>query len=95
MVRPVADHDAALGKRSGPPGRRLGSARGRTVSEQAEVLGRLAAWADGGIGVALAAVMDTWGSAPRRPGSLLAVNARSEFAGSVSGGCVEAAVIEA
>ena len=65
------------------------------MSEQAEVLGRLAAWADDGIGVALAAVMDTWGSAPRRPGSLLAVNARSEFVGSVSGGCVESAVIEA
>jgi xanthine dehydrogenase accessory factor len=65
------------------------------VSEQAEVLGRLAAWSDAGTGVALAAVMETWGSAPRRPGSLLAVNARSQFAGSVSGGCVEAAVIDA
>ncbi len=65
------------------------------MSEQTEVLERLAAWSDAGIGVALAAVMGTWGSAPRRPGSLLAVNARSEFAGSVSGGCVEAAVIEA
>jgi xanthine dehydrogenase accessory factor len=65
------------------------------VSEQAEVLGRLAAWSDAGTGVALAAVMETWGSAPRGPGSLLAVNARSEFAGSVSGGCVEAAVIGA
>lgn len=65
------------------------------MSEQAEVLERLAAWSDAGLGVALAAVMHTWGSAPRRPGSLLAVNARGEFAGSVSGGCVEAAVIDA
>lgn len=65
------------------------------MSEQAEVLGRLAAWSDAGTGVALATVMETWGSAPRGPGSLLAVNARSEFAGSVSGGCVEAAVIGA
>ncbi|GEJ58903.1 XdhC family protein [Anaeromyxobacter diazotrophicus] len=65
------------------------------MSEQAEVLERLAAWADAGLGVALAAVMRTWGSAPRRPGSLLGVNARGEFVGSVSGGCVEAAVIEA
>jgi xanthine dehydrogenase accessory factor len=64
------------------------------MSEHEEVLGRAAAWSDAGVGVALAAVMSTWGSAPRRAGSHLAVNARGEFVGSVSGGCVEAAVIE-
>jgi LAO/AO transport system kinase len=35
----------------------------------------------------------TWGSSPRPPGSKLAVNEASEFVGSVSGGCIEAAVI--
>ncbi len=64
------------------------------MSEHEDVLGRAAAWSDAGLGVALAAVMSTWGSAPRRAGSHLAVNERGEFAGSVSGGCVEAAVIE-
>ncbi|MFL5272395.1 MAG: XdhC family protein [Anaeromyxobacteraceae bacterium] len=65
------------------------------MNEHEEVLEKLLAWADAGEGVALAAVMETWGSAPRRPGSLLAVSAGGDFAGSVSGGCVEAAVIEA
>jgi len=65
------------------------------MGEQEEVLGRAAAWADAGLGVALATVVATWGSAPRPPGSHLAVNQQGEFAGSVSGGCVEPAVIRA
>ena len=63
------------------------------MSEGEEVLGRAAAWSEGGLGVAVATVVSTWGSAPRRAGSLLAVNERGEFVGSVSGGCVEPAVI--
>jgi xanthine dehydrogenase accessory factor len=43
--------------------------------------------------VALATVLRTWGSSPRQPGSQLAVNEEREFVGSVSGGCVEGAVI--
>ena len=66
---------------------------GVTVSEANEVLARAAQWSDGGLGVALATVVSTWGSAPRAPGSQLAVNERGEFVGSVSGGCVEPAVI--
>jgi xanthine dehydrogenase accessory factor len=45
--------------------------------------------------VALATVIQTWGSAPRRAGARLAVASDGQFSGSVSGGCVENAVIEA
>ncbi len=58
-----------------------------------DVLAQAAAWKQAGLGVALATVVRTWGSSPRPAGSKLAVNARSEFIGSVSGGCIEAAVI--
>lgn len=53
-----------------------------------------AAWRAAGQGVALATVISTWGSAPRKAGSQLAVNEAGEFAGSVSGGCIEGAVIQ-
>ncbi|HSN90281.1 MAG TPA: XdhC family protein [Anaeromyxobacteraceae bacterium] len=63
------------------------------MSEHEDVLARAAEWSDGGLGVAVATVVSTWGSAPRAAGSHLAVNERGEFVGSVSGGCVEPAVI--
>jgi xanthine/CO dehydrogenase XdhC/CoxF family maturation factor len=59
-----------------------------------DVLEQAAQWRDVGLGVALATVIQTWGSSPRPAGSQLVVNEESEFAGSVSGGCVEAAVLE-
>ncbi len=57
------------------------------------VLAQAAAWREEGRGVATATVIRTWGSSPRQPGSKLAVDDRGQFVGSVSGGCIEAAVI--
>jgi len=51
------------------------------------------AWHRAGKGAALATVVETWGSAPRRVGSQLAISGQGEIAGSVSGGCVEGAVV--
>ncbi|MBY6090087.1 XdhC family protein [Maritimibacter alkaliphilus] len=50
-------------------------------------------WHRAGKGAALATVVETWGSAPRRVGAQLAVSGEGEIAGSVSGGCVEGAVV--
>ena len=52
-------------------------------------------WLTAGFRVALATVMSTWGSAPRSAGSQMVVREDGAFAGSVSAGCVEGAVIEA
>lgn len=58
------------------------------------VLKQTAAWRKEGKGVALATVVTTWGSSPRPAGSQLAVNESAKFVGSVSGGCIEGAVVE-
>ena len=50
-------------------------------------------WHEGGQGAALATVVQTWGSAPRRAGAQLVVSGTGEMMGSVSGGCVEGAVV--
>ena len=50
-------------------------------------------WMKSGHGVALATVVETWGSAPRPAGSSLVINDDGKFLGSVSGGCVEGAVV--
>src|SRR5262249_22597502 len=50
-------------------------------------------WRNSGRGVALATVVETWGSAPRPVGSNLVIDNEGNFLGSVSGGCVEGAVV--
>ena len=59
-----------------------------------EPLDAAANWLDKGRKVALATVVKTWGSAPRQAGSQIAVRDDGAFVGSVSGGCIEGAVIE-
>ena len=62
------------------------------ASEDDEIFERIAAWRADHRRVALATVVRTWGSAPRRAGSHLAIEEGGVFAGSVSGGCVEGEV---
>lgn len=61
---------------------------------QADILARAHGWRQAGKGVALATVVRTWGSSPRPVGSHLAVDGEGAFVGSVSGGCIEGAVIK-
>jgi len=58
-----------------------------------DVLAQVARWRDEGRAVALATVVATWGSSPRPVGSQLAVDDRGTMLGSVSGGCIEGAVV--
>ncbi len=64
------------------------------TAEADNVLEQIAAWRKEGKGVALATVVTTWGSSPRPVGSQLAVDNSGKFVGSVSGGCIEGAVVE-
>ena len=58
-----------------------------------DVLNEAADWRKSGRNVALATVVSTWGSSPRPVGSHLAVDENGKFVGSVSGGCIEGAVV--
>jgi xanthine/CO dehydrogenase XdhC/CoxF family maturation factor len=58
-----------------------------------DVLTQAARWRDEGRAVALATVVATWGSSPRPVGSQLAIDDRGTMLGSVSGGCIEGAVV--
>ena len=60
-----------------------------------DILDTAAAWAAEGECVALATVVETWGSSPRPAGSMLALTQSGRMAGSVSGGCIEGAVADA
>ena len=62
-------------------------------SQDDDVLQEAANWLKSGKKVALATVVSSWGSSPRPPGSQLAVSEDSSFVGSVSGGCIEGAVV--
>ncbi len=59
-----------------------------------DILDEVERWRQSGERVAIATVIQTWGSAPRPAGSAMALTAGGKIAGSVSGGCVEAAVVE-
>lgn len=58
-----------------------------------DILAAAERWSKEGRSVALATVVETWGSAPRPVGAHLVVDAEGNFLGSVSGGCVEGAVV--
>ena len=58
-----------------------------------DILQTAVAWSNEGRAMALATVVETWGSAPRPVGSHLVIDKEGNFEGSVSGGCVEGAVI--
>jgi xanthine dehydrogenase accessory factor len=58
-----------------------------------EILNDIERWQRQGKRVAVARVVDVEGSGPRQPGAAMAVNEDGEVAGSVSGGCVEGAVV--
>jgi xanthine dehydrogenase accessory factor len=65
------------------------------VAADEDLLDKALDWIDQGRRVAVATVVDTWGSSPRPRGSQLVVRDDGLFLGSVSGGCVESKVVEA
>ena len=64
-----------------------------TLARDEDILQAAEDWRKDGREVALATVVETWGSAPRPAGSNLVINDEGTFLGSVSGGCVEGAVV--
>jgi xanthine/CO dehydrogenase XdhC/CoxF family maturation factor len=63
------------------------------LARDEDILKAAEEWRKSGRGVALATVVETWGSAPRPIGSNLVIDNEGNFLGSVSGGCVEGAVV--
>ncbi len=63
------------------------------LTTEDDILAAAQDWRKAGREVALATVVETWGSAPRPVGSHLAIDGEGNFLGSVSGGCVEGAVV--
>lgn len=64
-----------------------------STPQDIDELARLGEWLAGGHKTALATVVSTWGSSPRPVGSHLVINDKGDFLGSVSGGCIEGAVV--
>jgi xanthine dehydrogenase accessory factor len=65
------------------------------MTDSEDILGTIAAWLPAEGAVALATVVQTWGSSPRPAGSQMAITRGGRMAGSVSGGCIEGAVADA
>jgi xanthine/CO dehydrogenase XdhC/CoxF family maturation factor len=65
----------------------------RMLTTDTDILKAAEDWRKAGREVALATVVETWGSAPRPVGSNLIIDSEGNFLGSVSGGCVEGAVV--
>ena len=65
------------------------------TADSEDILAVASDWLAEGEQVAVATVVETWGSSPRPAGSRLAVTGSGRLAGSVSGGCIEGAVAEA
>lgn len=63
------------------------------IAEFDDIPATALAWSADGRAVALATVIETWGSSPRPVGSQMVIDGTGHFLGSVSGGCVEGAVI--
>jgi len=65
------------------------------MSDDRDILTTAASWKAAGEQVAIATVVETWGSSPRPAGSRLAITMSGRMEGSVSGGCIEGAVADA
>ena len=64
-----------------------------TVEMDFKIFDEASNWENTGTEMALAIVLKTWGSSPRQPGSMMLIREDGHLVGSVSGGCVEGAVI--
>ena len=98
LVDAIGEHAAATGigkrlKHPSPPQAGEGSKSAAPQVTDDELFAQLSRWRAAGKRVALATVVKTWGSSPRPEGSHLAVEGGGAFVGSVSGGCIEGAVI--